>query len=313
MSQVFSQRTDKPHAYRFGEFQNQLAFDPIEFSISKDGSTWYSVFDQEDIDGAYCYRAPDVQPANPTDNLRKVGLMDGSRLLTTSYSTRELKMEMLFNGLNEADAMLAYDALQRFLMSRNAYWICFANWPQRMYYVKAKMAAPVFSGERIWTCEITFTDLIGLSRSITTSQNYMDGAGWGNNMPMQKLNYTFNSSSFTVYNPGDVLIDPERRGHPFKLTMKGSSSGNMKITNRTTGNYIKRSGYVTTSSNGQQTHKSDFNGTWVLDGVRPTLDGKSDLMNCTPDVITLQPGANTFSVENFSGTVSFDFPIWWLS
>jgi hypothetical protein len=223
MLQVFSQRKDKPHAYRFGEYQNQLAFDPIEFSISTDGKSWHSAFDEPDLEGVYCYKAPDVQPANPSDNLRKVGLMDGSRLLSTSYGTRELKMEFLFNGINEADAMLAYDALQRFLISRKAYWICFSNWPQRMYYVKAKLAAPTFAGQRIWTCEVTLTDLIGLSRSLDTSLNYENALGWGNNLPMQKLHYTFTTSSFTVYNPGDVMIDPERRGHPLKITLQAAT------------------------------------------------------------------------------------------
>ena len=149
MIQVFSTRTDKPHAYGFGDLRSP-AFTPIEYAISKDGINWTSSFDDPNLDGAYCYKAPDVQPANPTDNLQKVGLMDGSRLLSTSYSTRELKMEIFFEGLDEGDAELAYDALQRFLISREPYWICFANWPQRMYYVKAKLAAPTFAGDRHW-------------------------------------------------------------------------------------------------------------------------------------------------------------------
>ena len=210
MIQVFSTRKDKPHAYGFGDLTSP-AFTPIEYAISKDGVSWTSSFDDPSLDGAYCYKAPDVQPANSTDNLQKIGLMDGSRLLSTSYSTRELKMEIFFEGIDEGDAELAYDALQRFLISREPYWICFATWPQRMYYVKAKLAAPTFAGDRHWTCEVTFTDLIGLSRSVGTTQDPVMGFGNNYNAAPQ---YTFNSNSFTVVNHSDVMIDPERRGHP---------------------------------------------------------------------------------------------------
>lgn len=315
MIQVFSQRKDKPTRYPFlkpGEFgvgsNKYLSFDPIEYSISKDGINWTSSFDDPSLDGAYCYKAPDVQPANPTDNLQKVGLMDGSRLLSTSYSTRELKMEILFDGLDEGDAELAYDALQRFLISRDPYWVCFANWPQRMYYVKAKLAAPTFAGDRHWTCEVTFTDLIGLSRSVGTTQDPV--LGFGNNYEANPQ-YIFSTNSFTVVNHSDVMIDPERRGHPFKLTLQGSSSGNMKITNKTTGDVFTRKGIH--GENGQTTKGSDFNGTYVIDGVRPTLNGKSDDIYTDRGVLTLQIGKNDFQVDNFSGTITFDYPDWWLS
>lgn len=307
MIQVFSTRKDKPHAYGFGDLTSP-AFTPIEYAISKDGVSWTSSFDDPNLDGAYCYQAPDVQPANPTDNLQKIGLMDGSRLLSTSYSTRELKMEIYFEGIDEGDAELAYDALQRFLISREPYWICFANWPQRMYYVKAKLAAPTFAGDRHWTCEVTFTDLIGLSRSVGTTQEPV--IGFGNNLT-KPAQYTFNSGSFTVINHSDVMIDPERRGHPFKMTLRGSSEGKMKITNKTTGDVFERQDLV--DGNNKVVKSSKFNGTYVIDGVRPTLDGKSDEYNTNHGVLTLQIGANDFQVDNFSGTITFDYPDWWLS
>lgn len=304
MIKVFSDRKDKPTRYPFlkpsdmgvGSSGRYLSYDPIEYAISKDGVSWTSSFDDPNLDGAYCYKAPDVQPANPTDNLQKIGLMDGSRLLSTSYSTRELKMEIFFEGIDEGDAELAYDALQRFLISRDPYWICFANWPQRMYYVKAKLAAPTFAGDRHWTCEVTFTDLIGLSRSVGTTQDPVMGFGNNYNAAPQ---YTFNSNSFTVVNHSDVMIDPERRGHPFKMTLQGSSSGKMKVTNTTTNTSIYK--------------ESGFNGSFVLDGVEPSCNGKNCSIDTDCGIITLQIGENHFQVDNFNGTITFDYPEWWLS
>lgn len=313
MIQVFSKRQDKPHSYGYGEIDAPV-FDPIEFAISPNGTDWTSCFDMPDMDGVYCTRAPDVQPAVMTDNLKKVGLQDGSRLLSTSYSTRELKMETYFDGIDEGDAMLAYDALQRFLVSRNAYWICFANWAQRMYYVRAKLAAPTFTNEKTWMCKVTFTDLLGLSRSIGTSLDYEDTNGFGNKTTVDALQYTFTTNSFKVNNLSDTIIDPERRGHPFKLILDGSSSGKLKITNKTTGDAITRTGKINTNKDGDKAEgNSGFNGKFVIDGVRPTLNGNSDQMQCDDGVLTLQPGVNEFQIDNFSGKVTFDFPFWWLS
>ena len=59
--------------------------------------------------------------------------------------------------------------------------------------------------------------------------------------------------------------------------------------------------------------KSAFNGTFVLNGVNPELDGTGCLLDTDCGIITLQIGKNDFEVENFTGTISFDFPMWWLS
>lgn len=314
---VFSDRKDKPHAYNFmkprdvGPQTNMIGFNPVEFAISNDAKSWTSCFDVPTLDGVYCAMAPDVQPATRTNNLRKIGLQDGSRLLSTTYDTRDFTMSMMYSGVSETDAMLEYDALQQFLISREAYWICFSNWPHRMYYVVAKMDKPTYSNEKNWTCNVTFTDLYGLSRSIGTSQDYPDDVwGVGNDIPEGvDPQYTFTTNAFSVYNLGNVLIDPDRRGHLLKIILDGHSDGNLKITNKTTGDAITRAGM---EINGKSVNSS-FDGQFVIDGVRETLNGKSDTMNCTPDTLTLQIGKNDFQIDNFKGTIKFDFPMWWFS
>ena len=324
MVQVFSTKKDVPSMYPFllptetgVGARKYYHYQPIEYSISDDGKTWNSCFDVPELEGVYCYRSPDVQPAVQTDNLKKIGLMDGQRLLSSSYDTRQITMQVVaMDNIDESDSLLAYDALQRFLVSREAYWICFSQWPQRMYYVKAKLSAPTFTANS-WSATVTFTDLIGLSRSIGTSLTYTQNEGFGNNMKNAKPEYTFTGNSFIVYNPSDVMIDPERRGHELKVICEGTSSGKLKITNKTTGDSISRIGAYTTGSSGDTPTsgegQSPFNGTWEINGVRTTLDGKSDQMQTDDGVIRLQPGNNEILVDNFSGKITFDFPFWWLS
>lgn len=323
MIKVFSNRKNKPQAYPFlapskvgiGGIK-YLHTDPIEFAISTDdGKTWLSCYDVPDLQDIYCFQAPDVQPATQTDNLRKVAMQDGQRLLSSSYDQRTFTMHVISDeDVSEPDTQLGYDALQRFLVSRQAYWICFANWPQRMYYVRAKMGTPTFYADRAWSADVTFTDLIGLSRSIGTSLDYVDHVlGFGNNEPLGGATYSFSSNSFTVYNPSDVDIDPYRRGHQLVITLNGSSNGDLKMVNQTNGTMLERSGAVTNTSSGQTQQKSNFSGTFKIDGVRPTLNGKSDEINCTDNEFHLAKGNNTIQISNFSGSVSFDFPFWWLS
>lgn len=299
MIQVFSQSKIKPHRYGYGDMISPV-FDPIEFAISSDGKNWTSNYDVVNLTGVYCYRAPDVQPANPSDTMKKIGLQDGSSLISTTYNSRELKFELIYDGVDETDAMLAWEAAQRFLVSRDAYWITFSNWLNRMYYGKAKLAAPTYSNEKCWTCEVTFTDFIGLSRSIGTTLDYPDQV-WGVNSNLPEnidLQYKFTTNDFSVYNLSDVVIDPEWRGHPFKLTLQGESNGNLKITNKAGGSIYK---------------KSAFNGTFVLDGVNPECNGQGCLLDTDCGLIALVMGKNDFHIDNFSGTITFEFPMWWLA
>lgn len=319
MIQVFSTRQDKPRSYRYGEYDHQLSFDPIELSASQDGKKWTSIFDVPDLVNVYCAKPPDVQPANQANTYRRIAIQDGQRLLSSVYDQREFTVTFFTDGsYNEGDTLLGYDALQRFLVSRKAYWICFDNWPQRMYYVMAKLGKPTFFADKGWTVDVTFTDLIGLSRSIGTSLDYDNHVlGFGNNEPLDKPSYTFSvngKGTFTVYNPSDVRIDPERRGHPFVMTLEGSSNGNMKITNKTTSDSIIRNGVtITDANNNNKNGPSNFKGKWILDGVRTMLDGKSDTMQNDQGIITLQKDTNEIQVDNFTGKVMFDFPFWWLS
>lgn len=319
MIQVFSTKKDKPRAYHYGEYHHELSFNPIELAISENGKAWTSIFDVPDLEGVYCSKAPDVQPANQATNYRKIAIQDGQRLLSSSYDQRDFTVNFFTDvSVDEADTLLGFDALQRFLVDRKAYWICFANWPQRMYYVMAKLGTPTFYADKGWSVDVTFTDLIGLSRSIGSSLDYSNHVlGFGNNEPLDTPQYTFSvngSGNLKVYNPSDVLVDPERRNHPFVLTLDGESKGKMKITNKTTGDAVNRLGVTVTSKDGKKTQeKSDFKGKWVLNGVRTTLDGKSDTPQNDQGIITLQKGENEFAIENFSGKVSFDFPFWWLS
>lgn len=305
MIQVFSTKTNKPHHYEFVDLNtkpedNTYGFDPIEFAISNDGKQWISNYDVPNLDGILCVDTPAVASAKQTDQYHKIGIQDGQYILSSNYEQRELKMTLvLTNAIDKEDVELAFDALQSFLVQREPYWICFANWPQRMYYVKVTEISQTHMTNSGFCIEVTMLDQIGLSSSVGTTANSEYVKGFGNNEVKGGDKFSFTESNFVVNNHSAVMIDPERRGHPFKLIAKGSSGGNFKITNKTTNDVVSR--------------EKGFSGEWILDGVNPKLNGEGDILNTNHGIITLDMGRNEFQIENFTGTIIFDYPMWWLS
>lgn len=301
--QVFSTRKDKPHIYPFlhpsDSWERYVGFEPIEFSLSADGKTWHSIYDQPDLNNVLCYLHTPA-PVAQEDTLEKVGLKNGQEFQSSSYTTREITMSIHFCGMNENDAYLALDALQNFMDSRDPYWICWADMPQRMYKVRAKLATPTFTRLEGWTCTVTLTDINGLSRSVGTTADF-DSAnmveGFGNNQPIDRPQYTFDTDKFTVQNTSEIMIDPERRGTPLTIKLVGKADGDMTVKNDTTGDSVTRHG--------------GWSGTWELDDVNPMLNGTNDGINTDHGIITLAKGPNNIEVSGFSGKVTFDFPLWW--
>lgn len=297
---IFSDKVNVPHAYQFNENENPLAFDPIEFAISQDGSKWLSYYDDVNLTGVYLYDW-DVQIATPSDNYTKYGIQDGQTLTSTSYDQRDMKLSFVAYGMDHNDSELAFDELQRFLFSREPFWICFNCFPIRKYYVKAKSCSPTYTGDRYATIDVTLTDIKGLSCTVLGSYWLVrdDTLPIGDNLPDPLPQYDWNTSNFTVKNLGDVAIDPERRGQPMTLTLKGYTTGDMTIRNNTNGDSITRHG--------------SWSGTWSLCDVVPWLNGSLDGINTDHGMIVLQKGDNEISISNFHGSVTLDFPFWYLA
>ncbi|MDC3412521.1 phage tail family protein [Terrihalobacillus insolitus] len=112
-----------------------------------------------------------------------------------------------------------------------------------------------------------------------------------NDPPIQ---YTFNTSKFSVWNDGDVTIDP--RQHDLKIIFEGAST-NLSIKNITTGDEWTYTGTTLDSD------------TVTLDGVRSVKNSLSIFRDTNRKLITLAKGWNEFEITGATGdfTISFDF------
>ncbi|ERL63768.1 phage tail domain-containing protein [Schleiferilactobacillus shenzhenensis] len=300
MVQVFSKIApwDKPHAYRFNETNNMLAFDPVEMSISTDGQTWESYYDNRDLAGVYLYgwEQPNVMPV---DEFKKSTPVDGQILMNSSFDSRDLTTQWIIYSADEEDQQLAYQAMQRWLMQRGPLWVCFSNSPGYKYLVRPKPFTPTYNSERDMIVTIVFNNFTGMRESVVNStvlKQFGEGVWqYGMNLPnADDAAYTFSSNQFRVWNPSDVSIEPLLQRHQLTITVKGS--GTPTITNETTGDEFAYSRDIS-------------GGTLELRGVDPYFNGINDGINSDHGVITLAKGWNEISVTGATvSECSFDFP-----
>lgn len=300
MVQVFSQiaQWNKPHAYRFNETDNMLAFNPIEMSISTDGQEWQSYYDNRDLAGVYLY-GWELPNTNPVDTFQKSNSVDGQLLMESSFDSRDITTQWVIYSADEDDQKLAYQALQRWFMRRGPIWVCFANQPGYKFEVRPKPFTPTYNSDRGMTVTIVLNNFTGMRESVVDSTELkefnLNAWQYGMGLPNgDDVDYTFSTESFKVYNPSDVSIEPLLQRH--QLTIKIIGAGAPMITNNTTGDSFS--------------YSADISGhTFELRGVDPYLDDQNDGVNSDHGVITLAKGWNDITIAGCTvSEVDFAFP-----
>jgi hypothetical protein len=153
------------------------------------------------------------------------------------------------------------------------------------------------------TFEIEFSSPSPYAESIGTTLDpfTFDAELWqiGQGLEADNLKYVHNTTSFKIFNAGDITVDP--RIYPLKITYTGAST-NLTITNQTTGDIWQ---YTGTSQAGDMI---------TLDGIRSIKNGLSIFRDTNRKLITIVPGWNDFTITGASGsfTISFDFRFYYL-
>jgi phage-related protein len=132
--------------------------------------------------------------------------------------------------------------------------------------------------------------------SIGTTQDpfTFDSGLWqvGQGLVMDDMIYTHTTSTFSIYNAGDIPVDPNSL--PLLITFAGAST-NLKIKNVTTGD------------------EWQYNGTTAagdiikLDGVQSFKNDISIFKDTNYQIIKLAKGWNDFQIEGASGAFSISF------
>jgi phage-related protein len=244
--------------------------------------------------------APEIQTdkGDNTDGQIRLGKTWGPRRLTATCSFFPTDIE---------DLALYRNELYRTLMSREQFYLIADAEPGKRWLVEV-------AGE--WTPEklgyygeftLEFISHSPYSESVGTSLTSMDfeqDGAWQIGQGLietDDLKYTHTTTTFSIYNPGDVTVNP--RNMPLVISYKGAST-NLEIRNLTTLETWKYTGATASSLE-----------TLAINGTRSLKNGVVNIFGDTNRrLITLAPGWNSFDIGGTSGSfeVKFDFRFYYL-
>jgi len=265
--------------------------------VTPDGTTYDMADDFNVLVRSFTIGSP--RPEIETD---KIDGTHGAIKLGKTWGERELSADCSFFAFDALDTPLQRNKLYRLLMSLDEFYIIVDAEPGKRWLVEV---ADSFAPSKVGTYgefTVNFVCHSGFAESVGTTMDPMtfDSGLWqvGQGLTGEQLVYTQSTSTFSIFNAGDIPVDP--RTIPLVITFYGTST-NLSIKNNTTGDEWTYTG--TTSA---QTIK--------LDGVKSTKSNVSIFANTNRKLITLKPGWNDFVITGATGTytISFDFRFYYL-
>lgn len=246
-----------------------------------------------------------------TNNYQQVTGVDGSQFLNETFDKRTMNELFSLDYMNYEDLLLAKHELYRLFGSRQLIRVRHSINMAKVYfaYPQAFDIAPFESGANTANFTIPFDCPSGYWFSIDRSDKARDfvsaDIAYSMGFPFNNVgNYRYTSTSFDVFNPSDIAIDPYYEHHDYKI--KISFTGNsIKITNTTNGTSFSYS--KAASSAMVYDGLNIYNGDNANDNNN--LNANSDF-----GTIVLEPGHNAFNVTGCNSCdITFSFPFIYLS
>jgi hypothetical protein len=223
--------------------------------------------------------------------------------LGQNYDVRKINASFYMKAVDYDDYALLRDEIFRIFRTDEMFYVIDSRNPEKRWFVRIESPISVEQKGLYGFFDVEFIADNPFAESVGTTLNPMtfDAELWqiGQGLTVEDTAYQFTSSTFRVYNAGDMTVDP--RMFPLVITFTGAST-NLKITNATTGDVWQYTG--TTSA-------SDV---IKLDGKRSTKNGLSVFRNTNRGVISIAQGWNDFTITGATGafTISYDFRFYYL-
>ena len=218
----------------------------------------------------------------------------------TEIEGRSIHTEILFTAYDFFDHVLKRNEFFQILDSREEFYVTSSEEPGKRWLVSAEAFTPEPVTMTLGRCEIVLYSESPYAESIGTTMDPMtfDSNLWqiGQGLIAEEVKYSHNTTSFRIFNAGDVLIDPKYM--PLKIKYKGKSN-NLTIKNNTTGDLWSYTGNTTTERD-----------VITLDGVKAYRNVLGSIFkNTNWGLITLKPGWNDFVLAGATDgfKIEFDF------
>lgn len=242
---------------------------------------------------------------NPLITYQQLGGIDGQQALFSTFDVNTVTARFWLHFGTYEDFLLAKHDIHTIFSSRDVIRIRTGVQPALCYFVKSVPfeITPSEPGSHDAEFSIAFQNPSGYKYSLAKSNELPTGSDTalkelGMNLPLTETSYTFNTQSFNVYNPSDIVIDPYLQKHDLKIIIHASGNS-IKVTNNTNGSTWS---YNASLSNAD---------TIILDGITTFKNGKPDSISTDYGNLTLEKGNNNISVSGATGindiTFSFRF------
>lgn len=228
--------------------------------------------------------------------------VDGQTLVAANFDKSTVNANFYLRYKSYYDFMLAKHEVYRLFSNRRSLRIRTDAEPALVKYVVATpfdiTPTEDFANDSKFT--IPFDNPSGYKYSLSRSDEIStdnEAVQMGMYLPTNKdLSYHFTDTSFQVFNPSDIAIQPYEQRHDLRITIKFSGSS-LTLTNTTNG---------TSWSYKNAAAKSDV---IILDGINTTLNGAAASVNTDYGNITLNTGWNSISVTGATDVdITFSFP-----
>lgn len=228
--------------------------------------------------------------------------VDGQTLVAANFDKSTVNANFYLRYKSYYDFMLAKHEVYRLFSNRRSLRIRTDAEPALVKYVVATpfdiTPTEDFANDSKFT--IPFDNPSGYKYSLARSDEIStdnEAVQMGMYLPTNKdLSYHFTGTSFQVFNPSDIAIQPYEQRHDLRITIKFSGSS-LTLTNTTNG---------TSWSYKNAAAKSDV---IILDGINTTLNGAAASVNTDYGNISLNTGWNSISVTGATEVdITFSFP-----
>jgi hypothetical protein len=232
---------------------------------------------------------------DPIDMPGRDGLLDGE----TRRKERKMSAEITIEAVDHYDYDLLKDEVYRLFDSKESFYIVRDVQPGKRYEVKCDSPFSIArTAYELGEFSISFVAYRPFAESIggTIDPMTFDSGLWqiGQGLIAEDVKYTHNTTSFRIFNAGDITIDP--KSMDLKIKYKGMSN-NLSIKNVTTGDLWNYTGITTTAHD-----------IITLDGVKAYRNVVGSIFGKTNwGLITLKSGWNDFVLTGATGDFKIEF------
>ncbi|GKV67297.1 MULTISPECIES: phage tail family protein [unclassified Sporosarcina] len=220
----------------------------------------------------------------------------GAIVVDKKLQSRQLTAEFYMKAKDYTDSLLLRDVIYR-QINEAEFFVSESTLPHKRWKVQFSDAYEMDRlNHTMQTFSVPLTAMSGLAESEGTTLDPLtfDAETWqvGQGLVLEEPKYTHQMTAFSIFNAGDVMIDP--RQFPLKIIYRGASS-NLQIRNDTTGDVWAYSG------------SSGASDQIILDSVRSIKNGSSIFRDTNKKLITIASGWNDFTLTGTSGSFLISF------